>query len=59
MKMIIGKSRNAKSGDRLSYAWNKNMGIIRFIPTEGDARGGKDVDVTLEQFDTDKSDNVF
>lgn len=59
MKMIIGKSRNAKSGDRLSYAWNKNMGIIRFIPTEGDARGGKDVDVTLEQFGTDKSDNVF
>lgn len=59
MKMIIGKSRNAKSGDRLSYAWNKNMGIIRFIPTEGDARGGKDVDVTLGQFDTDKSDNVF
>ena len=59
MKLIIGKSRNSRSGDKLSYAWDKNMGIISFIPTEGDARGGKGVEETLEKFSTDKSDNVF
>lgn len=59
MKLIVGKSRNARTGDKLSYIWNKNTGVIRFVPTEGDARGGKDVDLTLSEFDNDKSDNVF
>lgn len=59
LKIIVGKARNAKSGDKLSYAWNKNMGIIRYIPTDNDARGGKDVESTLEKYETDKSDSVF
>ena len=59
LKIIVGKARNAKSGDKLSYAWNKNMGIIRYIPTDNDARGGRDVISTLDKYETDKSDNVF
>lgn len=60
MKLIVGKARNAKSGDKLTYIWNKNMGIMNFCPTEGDARNGKGTDEFLDTYsNTDKSDNVF
>ena len=59
LKLIIGKSRNSRSGDKLSYVWNKNMGTIRYIPTANDACGGKEVEATLDKYETDKSDAVF
>lgn len=57
--LSIVKARNAKSGAKLSYMWNINQGTIQFIPTDGDARNGKETADVLEHFSNDKSDNVF
>lgn len=58
MSLIIGKSRNSRSGDKLTYDWNKNMGILRYIPSATDACGGKESEEVREEF-VDKSDSVF
>lgn len=56
----IGKSRNAKTGDKLTYAWNTNYGTFHYIPSENDAKNGEDCDSMLELYqDRDKSDTVF
>lgn len=58
--LSVGKSRNARTGDKLTYAWNINMGILRYIPTDNDARKGKGAEELLDEYgDTDKSDSVF
>lgn len=61
VSLLIGKSRNAKTGDKLTYSWNINTGVLHFIPTENDATGGAQVEETLSEYstDTDKSDSVF
>ena len=46
--LSVGKSRNARTGDKLTYAWNINMGILRYIPTDNDARKGKGAEETVE-----------
>ena len=56
----IGKSRNAKTGDKLTYAWNTNFGVFYYIPTENDAKKGQDCNSMLEMYDdTGKSNSVF
>lgn len=56
----VGKARNAKTGDKLTYIWNINKGILNYIPTEGDAKGGSEVEAVENQYnDKDKSNNVF
>ena len=56
----IGKARNAKTGDKLTYYWNINRGIINYIPTEKDAKGGEGTEELKEQYkDNVKSNNVF
>ena len=56
----VGKARNAKTGDKLTYAWNINMGTFHYIPIEGDARQGEGYEQLLEDYqDTAKSDSVF
>lgn len=62
--LTLGKSRNSKSGDKLTYKWSVNTGILKFLADEDDATGGKEVDDTLKSytdFDTngDKSDLIF
>lgn len=60
VQITVGKARNAKTGDKLTYAWNINMGILHYIPSETDALNGKDSEKLLEAYnDTDKSDSVF
>ena len=60
VKATVGKSRNARTGDKLTYAWNINMGILRYMPTEHDARKGRGAEELLEEYgDADKSDSVF
>ena len=56
----VGKSRNAKTGDKLTYAWSPNMGTMRYIPTENDAKNGEGVDALLSDYnDSNRSDSVF
>lgn len=56
----VGKARNAKTGDKLTYFWNINTGILNYVPTETDARGGEGVeDLTQQYNDTAKSSSVF
>lgn len=56
----VGKARNAKTGDKLTYAWNINMGTFHYIPIEGDARQGEGYEQLLEDYqDAARSDSVF
>lgn len=58
--LSVGKARNAKTGDKLTYTWNINMGILHYIPTDTDARKGEGSDALLDEYkDSDKSDSVF
>lgn len=59
--ITVGKSRNAKTGDKLTYAWNINMGILHYIPTDNDAKNGVGSKVVENDYinDSDKSDSVF
>lgn len=59
--LTIGKARNAKMGDKLTYAWNINMGILHYIPTENDAQKGEASDEVEYEYSSDKekSDSVF
>lgn len=58
--LTVGKARNARTGDKLTYAWNINMGVLHYIPTEKDARKGKGSEELIQQYnDMDKSSNVF
>ena len=61
MVLTVGKSRNARSGDKLTYAWSINTGILHYIPTENDAQNGDGIDEIEYSYssDTDKSDSVF
>ena len=59
VRITIGKSRNAKTGDKLNYMWNKNMGIMHYIPTENDATKGEGSEELLSSYQDDKSDNIF
>lgn len=55
----IGKARDARVGDKLTYSWDINTGRLTFIPTDNDATKGKHVKEVEEEFKNDKSDNVF
>lgn len=58
--LTIGKARNARTGDKLTYYWNTNMGILNYIPSEEDAK--KNTDLNQEELsysDKDRSNSVF
>jgi replicative DNA helicase len=58
--LTVGKARNARTGDKLTYAWNINMGILHYIPTEKDALQGEGSAEIIQQYsDMDKSSSVF
>lgn len=58
--ITVGKARNARTGDKLTYQWSINMGILNYIPSESDARRGEGVDVQLDMYnDSQKSNSVF
>lgn len=58
--LTVGKARNARTGDKLTYAWNINMGILNYLPSEKDALKGESAEALSQQYnDTDKSSNVF
>lgn len=56
----VGKARNAKTGDKLTYIWNINLGTLNYVPTENDAKGGEDSKKLEESYnDSSRSSNVF
>ena len=55
----IGKARNARTGDKLTYAWNINLGTIQYIPTENDANSGRGAELIEQQYNDTRSDNIF
>ena len=60
--ITLGKSRNAKSGSKLTYKWSVNTGILKFLSDEEDAMGGVEAQETLNAFtncDDEKSDCIF
>ena len=58
--ITVGKARNAKTGDKLTYIWNINMGTLSYIPTENDAKKGEGAEELEMQYnDTEKSNSVF
>lgn len=58
--ITVGKARNANTGDKITYAWNVNLGTLCYIPTSNDAVSGADSsDLMSEYNDSAKSDTVF
>ena len=58
--ITIGKARNARTGDKLTYMWNVNMGILNYIPTENDAMSGEGIEEQANSYnDSQKSNSVF
>lgn len=58
--LSIIKARNARTGDKLTYNWNINMGILNYIPSEKDALNGEEAYEMLNSYaDTEKSNSVF
>lgn len=56
----VVKARNAKTGDKLTYNWNVNMGTLNYVPSENDALNGRDSDKLLDDYEDFKgSDSVF
>lgn len=56
----VVKARNARTGDKLMYNWNVNMGTLHYIPSEKDALNGRDSEVLLNEYDDFRgSDSVF
>ena len=58
--ITVGKARNARTGDKLTYQWSVNTGILNYIPTELDAKNGEDALAQLDSYnDSQKSNSVF
>lgn len=57
--ITIGKARDAKIGDRLTYSWDINNGELIYIPTEKDATLGKHIKEVEDEFKEDINDNIF
>ncbi len=56
----VGKARNAKTGDKLTYVWNVNMGTLHYMPTEKDAKKGSVDEPVVDNYnDTNKSNTIF
>ena len=56
--MQIIKNRDGKQGDKLTYHWDIDKGILTFIPTSNDATKGKHVEEVKNQYEKD-GDEVF
>ena len=56
--LTVGKARNANTGEKLTYAWNINTGVLNYIPADTDAIHGES-DVDADYDDSDKSNSVF
>lgn len=57
--LTVGKARDARVGDKLTYLWDINTGKITFIPTENDGTKGSHVDQVKDEFKDDRSDDIF
>ena len=56
----VGKARNAKTGDKLCYVWNINLGSLHYVPTQNDAKGGENPQLLEESYkDNGRSSSVF
>lgn len=60
LTLTVGKARNARTGDKLTYYWNINIGKLEYLPSNKDALKGESASVILNSYaDTDKSSSVF
>lgn len=60
--ITLGKSRNAKSGSKLTYKWSVNTGILKFLSDEDDAMAGSESQAMLDAYENEqdeKSDCIF
>lgn len=59
--LTVGKARNAKTGDKITYFWNINLGELNYIPSEKDALKGKKADELSSEYNdsTDQSSSIF
>lgn len=58
--LTVGKARNARTGDKLTYNWNINMGRLSYVPTDKDALKGVDAQAMADSYnDSAKSSTVF
>ena len=56
----VGKARNAKTGDKLTYIWNVNLGSLFYAPTENDAMKGESAAELKNSYnDSQLSNSVF
>lgn len=53
LELKIVKARDSKVGDKLTYHWDIDKGVLNFIPTANDATRGKYVEEVKEQFEKD------
>lgn len=54
----IMKSRDGRSGDKLTYSWDVDKGKLTFIPTENDATSGAHIEELENKFNKN-GDEVF
>lgn len=62
MVFTIGKARNAQAGDKLTYYWNVNLGVLNYIPTQNDAKKDsvEEIKKVEESYnDVGRSNSVF
>lgn len=50
VEIRIMKSRDSKVGDKLTYHWDIDKGLLTFVPTSNDATNGKYVEEVKQQY---------
>lgn len=48
--ITVGKARNAKTGDKLTYAWTIDTSELLYIATENDAKKGEDIEKIANEY---------
>lgn len=57
---VVGKARNGRTGDKLTYFWQINTGQLIYMPTDKDAKKGEESEQVEQSYnDTEKSNSVF
>lgn len=56
VEIRVMKSRDSKIGDKLTYHWDIDKGLLTFIPTATDATNGKYVDEVKKQYEKEGVD---
>lgn len=56
VEIRIMKSRDTKVGDKLTYHWDIDKGVLTYVPTSTDATNGKYVDDVKQQYEKEGVD---